>query len=66
MALDLNSVPPSEPTYRRCLDLMHECASSLDCRPEELEYWMFLEMAAEQLIYAGRAAGCLVVLSLEP
>ncbi len=35
-------------TYARYLDLMHDWASSLECRPDELEYCMFRAVATER------------------
>ena len=46
--LGLDSVAWSVGTYRRYLNLMHEWASLLDCRPEELEYCIFRAMSTER------------------
>ncbi len=45
--LNVNPVPWSERTYRRYIEQMHSWAYALQCRPDELEYCMFREMANE-------------------
>jgi hypothetical protein len=46
--LALNPVPWSPPTYQRYLDHMHEWASILDCRPDEVEYCIFQAAASSR------------------
>ncbi len=43
--VELDPVPWSGSTYRRYLELMHEWAALIGCRPDELEYCMFQAMA---------------------